>query len=118
MKTRANMRTAMRSRSVATPVLLLAVLLASPLRAAQTTPIAQANPLSSARALFKQGKFREAAAAYRSLIEKTPSAEAYSGLVQSWLKLDDVKAADESSKRALGAFPGSPIIHAARGDVE
>ncbi|HMC29192.1 MAG TPA: tetratricopeptide repeat protein, partial [Candidatus Angelobacter sp.] len=52
------------------------------------------------------------------MIEKIPSAAAYSGLVQSLLKLDDVKAADESSKQALAAFPGSAIVHAARGDVD
>lgn len=118
MKTRANMRIALRSMSVTTLVILLVAVLFAPALRAQTTPDAQANSLSSARTLFKQAKFREAAAAYRSLIEKTPSAEAYSGLVQSWLKLDDVKAADESSKQALAAFPSSAIILAARGDVE
>jgi tetratricopeptide (TPR) repeat protein len=73
--------------------------------------------LSAAHVLFKQAKFREAAAAYRALAEKDPSPEAYTGLVQSVLKLDDVKAADDSSQKALAALPDSAAIHAARGDV-
>lgn len=109
----------MRSLSVTRllPVLLIFGLFASGLRA-QSTPPVPTSPLAEAHTLFKQGKFREAAAAYRSLIEKTHSAEAYSGLVQSWLKLDDVKAADESSKQALATLPNSAMIHAARGDVQ
>ena len=112
------MRTAMRSVVVANRVVLLLVILLAPALRAQSAPTAEAPPLSAARALFKQAKFREAAAAYRTLIEKIPSAAAYSGLVQSLLKLDDVKAADESSKQALAAFPGSATVQAARGDVD
>jgi tetratricopeptide (TPR) repeat protein len=134
MKTHAKMSRAMRSIVVAISVcesvwtdvararancgLLLFVLLFVPALWAQSAPIAEANSLSSAHALFKQGKFHEAAAAYRTLIQKTPSAEAYSGLIQSLLKLDDVKAADESARQGLAAFPDSAATHAARGDVE
>ena len=75
------------------------------------------EPLSVARGLFKQAKFREAAAAYRLLSEREASAEAYSGLVRSLLKADDVKAAEESSRKALAALPESALVHAARGDV-
>ena len=50
-------------------------------------------------------------------MEAQPSPEAYSGLVRSLLKLDDVKAADESSQKALAALPQSALAHAARGDV-
>ena len=106
----------MRSASVVTSILVFGLTLLTPLLPAQAAG-SEAAALSSARTLFKQAKFREAATAYRALIEKTPSAEAFSGLVQSWLKLDDVKAADESSKQALGAFPNSAAVHAERGDV-
>ena len=67
--------------------------------------------------LFRQAEFRAAAAAFRKIIEAKPSAEAYAGLVRSLLKADDVKAAEESSQKALAAFPESAIIHAERGDV-
>jgi len=106
----------MRSVPVATSILLLGLALFTPLLPAQAAGNEPAS-LSSGRSLFKQAKFHEAATTYRALIEKTPSAEAYSGLVQSWLKLDDVKAADESSKQALAGFPNSAAAHAARGDV-
>ncbi len=97
-------------------VLLLAALLASAL-AAQSASNSEASQLNDARHHFKEGKFKEAAAAYRTMIERQASPEAYSGLVQSLLKLDDVKSADASSQRALAQFPDSALARAARGDV-
>lgn len=94
-------------------ILMLALLLSAP--AMQSGPAPES--ISAASTLFKQARFREAAAAFRALIEKTPSAEAYSGLVRSLLKADDVKAADESSQKALAALPESALVRAARGDV-
>jgi tetratricopeptide (TPR) repeat protein len=76
------------------------------------------NALASARQLFNQGKFTEAAAAYRSSSQKDPASfAARAGLVQSYLKADDVKAAEEASLQALTALPQSALIHAVRGDV-
>src|SRR5947209_7985874 len=76
------------------------------------------NALSTAHALFKRGKFQESATAYRAIIEKEKSsAPAYAGLVQSYLKVDEVKKADESSVQALVILPHSALIHATRGDV-
>jgi predicted aspartyl protease len=49
--------------------------------------------------------------------ESQPSPEAYAGLVQSFLKLDDVKSADESSRKAMEAFPQSALARASRGDA-
>jgi len=84
----------------------------------QQTPAAPDTQLSSARSLFKQGKFQEAAAAYRAIIEKdNSSAQAYAGLVQSYLKADDVPAADDASNQALRTLPHAAILHAVRGDV-
>src|SRR5262249_51609963 len=73
--------------------------------------------LQDARARFRSADFRGAAAEFQRAIDAHPSPEAYAGLIQSQLKLDDVKAAEESTQKALGAFPGSAAAHAARGDV-
>jgi tetratricopeptide (TPR) repeat protein len=73
---------------------------------------------ASPQRLFNQGKFQDAAAAYRVLIEKDKSSGlAYSGLVRSLLKLDDVSAAEQESQKALDVLPQSSLTHAARGDV-
>src|ERR1051326_2306712 len=106
----------MRSVYVSIPILVVGLALLAPALPAQSHGN-ESTSVSAAHGLFKQAKFREAAAAYRAIIDKTPSAEAYSGLVQSWLKLDDVKAADGSSKQALAAFPNFASAHAGRGDV-
>jgi len=74
--------------------------------------------LANAHALFRQADFRGAAAAFRKIVDAKPSAEAYAGLILSLLKADDVKAAEESSQKALASFPDSAIIHAERGDVD
>jgi tetratricopeptide (TPR) repeat protein len=84
---------------------------------AQTSPLNGGGDPASARQLFRQGDFKGAAAAFRKVIETQPSPDAYSGLVRSLLKLDDVKGADESSQKALAALPQSSLAHAARGDV-
>src|SRR5262245_35266974 len=80
---------------------------------------AEAVAVKAARVLFRQGDFRGSAAAFQHIIniKDQPPAEAYSGLVESFLKLDDVKAAEESSQKALAALPGSAAAHAARADV-
>jgi tetratricopeptide (TPR) repeat protein len=83
---------------------------------AQSAPPAE-TAIRDARQLFKQAKFHEAEGAYRAIIAKSPSVHAYSGLIQSLLKLDDVKNADESAKQFLSAFPDSASAHAAWGDV-
>src|SRR6476646_5088099 len=94
-------------------ILMLALVLSAPAMQSGPAP----GSISAASTLFKQARFREAASSFRASIEKTPSAEAYSGLVRSLLKADDVKAADESSQKALAALPESALAHAARGDV-
>lgn len=95
--------------------LLLAALW--PLSWAQSSPATTDDALANAHHLFRQADFRGAATAFRKIVEGKPSAEAYAGLVRSLLKADDVKAAEESSQKALAAFPDSAIIHAERGDV-
>jgi tetratricopeptide (TPR) repeat protein len=107
----------MRSLFVITLRAFLLLILLAPALPAQNPAPAGDSPLESARQLFRQGDFKGAAAAFRKVIEAQPSAEAYSGLVRSLLKQDDVKAADESSQKALAALLQSALAHAARGDV-
>ena len=106
----------MRSVLVSTFWSLLLVVLA-PLSLAQNSPVKDDGALAEARHLFRQADFRAAADAYRKIVDAKPSAEAHAGLVRSLLKADDVKTAEESSQKALAAFPESAIIHAVRGDV-
>jgi len=107
----------MRSLRVLTLWPLLVILMLAPLSVAQSLPASDDGALANARHLFRQADFRSAAAAYRKIVDAKPSDEAYAGLVRSLLKADDVKAADESAQKALGALPDSSAIHAARGDV-
>src|SRR6476659_4812042 len=95
--------------------LLMVVLV--PLSRAQNLPIVDDGALAEARHLFREADFRGAAAAFRKIVEGKRSAEAYADLVRSLLKADDVRAAEESSQKALAAFPESAIFHAERGDV-
>jgi tetratricopeptide (TPR) repeat protein len=107
----------MRSIAVTTFWTLLLTLLFAPPLPAQTSASAGDGQLSEARQLFRQADFRGAAAAFRKIVEAQSSEEAYSWLVRSLLKADDVKAAEESSQKAVAALPASAMVHAARGDV-
>jgi tetratricopeptide (TPR) repeat protein len=90
----------------------------APNTASDTKGDATRDALSAADALFKQGKFQQAALAYAGILKKdSTSAQANAGAVQSYIKADDVKAADENSQQALAALPQSAIAHAMRGDV-
>jgi len=124
LRTQACCKYSLVMRSVVVPALwslLLIVVFTPPLPAQTSLPIDD-GALANARQLFRQADFRGAAAAFRKVIETKvtetqPSAEAYSGLVRSLLKADDVEAADESSQKALAALPESALVHTARGDV-
>jgi tetratricopeptide (TPR) repeat protein len=109
----------LRMRSVAVPMLwsLLLIGVLSPMSLAQISTQSDDGALANAHRLFRQADFRGAAADYRKIVEAKPSGEAYSGLIFSLLKADDVKAADENAQKAVAALPESPLVHAARGDV-
>lgn len=119
MQTQAGCKYSLVMRSVVVPALwsLLLILVFAPSLGAQIVLPAGDGALANARQLFRQADFRGAATTFRKIIEAQPSAEAYSGLVRSLLKADDVKSADESSQKALAALPESASVHAARGDV-
>ena len=81
------------------------------------SPASPDEALAVARRLFRQGDFQGAKAAVEKGIDRRPSPELYAVLVESFLKLDDVKSAEEYSRRALESFPQSPLALATRGDV-
>jgi len=87
---------------------------------AQTSPRSASAPaLAAAQEDINRGDFHAAAAAYQTLTEKEPLlAEAHAGLVQSLLKLDEVDAAEQASRKAADALPQSAIVLAADGDVK
>jgi tetratricopeptide (TPR) repeat protein len=96
---------------------LFALLLCSVLPA--QTPAGSGTPgPQSPQALFRQGNFRAAAAAYQKTIELGASPEAYAGLIRSLLKLDDVAEAERSEENAVHSFPQSAAVLAAVGDVK
>src|SRR5690242_117402 len=105
----------MRSWNMAKLWVLLAILISS-VAVAQVT--SADDGLASSHALFKQGDFRGAAASYQKAIERKPSPEAYAGLVQSLLKLDEVAEAEQSAEKVVRAFPQSAAAVAALGDVK
>ena len=75
--------------------------------------------LAAAKALFKAGKFSDAATAFQSLIGKDPGlAEAHVGLIRSYMHEDEFDAAQAASKKALEAAPSSSLVHATAGDVD
>ncbi|MGC2694192.1 MAG: aspartyl protease family protein [Candidatus Angelobacter sp.] len=90
----------------------------APILRAQIAAQPNNDTLQSGRQLFRNGDFKGAATAFRNTIEHRPSPQAYAGLVQSLLKQEDVKAAEESSRQVLAAFPDSALSHATRGDVD
>src|SRR5438270_4503544 len=76
------------------------------------------EPLLAARALMKKGKLTDAAAAFKTLVEKDPTlADAHAGLVRCLLSTNQLDEADGAAKKALAALPASAVVHAAVGDV-
>lgn len=77
------------------------------------------DPLVSARTLLKEGKFRDAAAAFRSVVQSQPTvAEAHAGLVRSLIRSRNIDEAEAAAKNAVAALPNSPLVHASLGDVD
>ncbi|HEY7402303.1 MAG TPA: aspartyl protease family protein [Candidatus Angelobacter sp.] len=107
----------MRSFPVTTLCALLLFVLPLSQQPAQTPATGDGENLAAARRLFRQGDFHAAATQFRQITDSHPIAAAYAGLVESQLKLDDVKEAEDSSQKALAALPDSAAVHAARGDV-
>ena len=82
--------------------------------------LAQYNPdrIGEARSLYQSGKYGEAIDICRSVLAQSPaSMPAYSCLVTSLLKRDDVTEAEQAARRALQLAPQSPIPHDLLGEV-
>jgi tetratricopeptide (TPR) repeat protein/predicted aspartyl protease len=76
------------------------------------------EPLLAARALMKKGQLKDAAAAFKALVEKDPMlADAHIGLVRCLLRSNQLDEADGAAKKALAALPSSAPVHAVVGDV-
>ncbi|MGE5324704.1 MAG: aspartyl protease family protein [Actinomycetota bacterium] len=102
------------------PIIFLVVSMFAAAQAPHAAAPAPTPPpsLAAAQADFNRGDFHAAAADYQLVIEKAPLlAEAHAGLVHSFLKLDDVDAAQRASQEALQVLPHSPEVLAADGDV-
>ncbi|HEY2170166.1 MAG TPA: aspartyl protease family protein [Candidatus Angelobacter sp.] len=91
---------------------------AAPAAAESATAPKVNEPLLAARALMKKGQIKDAAAAFKALVEKDPTlAEAHADLIHCLLRGNQLDDADGASKKALTALPGSALIHSAVGDV-
>jgi tetratricopeptide (TPR) repeat protein len=85
---------------------------------AGVAPAAVNEPLLAARALLKKGQLKDAAAAFKALVEKNPTlADAHAGLIRCLLRSNQLDEADGAAKKAVAALPSSALVHAAVGDV-
>ena len=81
---------------------------------------AQYNPdrIGEAKSLYQSGKYGEAIDICRSVLaQNAASMPAYSCLVTSLLKRDEVTEAEQAARRALELAPQSPIPHDLLGEV-
>lgn len=100
------------------PIVFLLLTMFAAAQAPSGLAPASASALATAHADFNRGDFHAAEADYQLIIEKAPLlAEAHAGLVHSFLKLDDVDAAQQASQEALQVLPNSSEVLAADGDV-
>src|SRR5258708_1231315 len=85
---------------------------------AATSGSPETTPLSSAKELFSDGKYSEAAAKFKAIVAGDPKSEtAQALLVRSLLNDRDPDAAEEAAKKAVEALPSSATVKAAAGDV-
>ena len=85
---------------------------------ADATGNAGTDALVSAKALLAKGKFEEASAAFKALVDKDPkSAEARVGLIRSLYRDDKLEEADAAAKNANGLLPDSALLQATIGDL-
>ncbi len=91
---------------------------APPVAPDTVAPSAVNEPLLAARALMKKDQLKDAAAAFKALVEKDPTlADAHAGLIRCLLRSNQLDDADFAGTRALAALPSSALVHASVGDV-
>jgi predicted aspartyl protease len=77
-----------------------------------------AGEASKAGDLFLKGDFDAAISEYQSMLKQNPKAEnAHLGLIRSFLKKDDIQAAQAAGEKALKLFPANASLYALWGDV-
>lgn len=105
---------------------LSATLLAQNTTTADNKASAPASPattssidtLKSAQALLHKGKYAEAAAAFKALVDKDPtSGEAQVGLIRSLYRGDQFDEAEAAAQSALAKVPGSAPLQATVADL-
>jgi tetratricopeptide (TPR) repeat protein len=93
-----------------------------PAKNLQQTPTVASTPsgseLAEAYQAFHSGKFAEAAAKYRSILDKEPSSTAaQAGLVRSTLRLEKLNEALDLGTKYLTASPNDASLNAVMGEV-
>src|SRR5262245_56911877 len=82
-------------------------------------PRQSASTIENARQLFASGKLKEAANIYSTLVVINPTMpDSHLGLIRARLEMNDVAGAVNAARDAVAAFPSSPQIAAAAGDVQ
>jgi tetratricopeptide (TPR) repeat protein len=80
-------------------------------------PSTASDPAEEAQALFRQGRFDEAAQKYQQLLQAQPkSAEGHAGLARVYLKQKRIQQAHETITKGLAVVDTTPI-HTAWGEV-
>ncbi len=99
------------------PLLLFAALV--PLRTSADTPDASNPELTAADQLYRAGKFADAADKYQAILKTDPQLiAAQAGLIRSWLRQEKLDEAFAAATTDLAAYPNSPPLLAAMGDVQ
>lgn len=76
------------------------------------------DAVKSAQALLHKGKYPEATAAFKALVEKDPSsAEAQAGLMRSLVSMRKFYEALDAGNKAATVLPSSALVRATLGDV-
>jgi predicted Zn-dependent protease len=77
-----------------------------------------AAPLREAQEFYLHGDFEKAVAKYNDVLQGNPqSAEAYSGIVRSYLKQNRVGDADTQLQKALQVLPSDSGLKVAQGEL-
>jgi len=85
---------------------------------APSVPTQPAAPLREAQEFYLHGDFEKAVARYNDVLQGNPqSAEAYSGIVRSYLKQNRVGDADSQLQKALQVLPSDSDLKVVQGEL-
>lgn len=92
---------------------------AKPASAAVRSTEPTTDALAPGRALWKEHKYEEAAAAFKVVVDKNPSsADAQAFFLRSLLRAHKLDESLEAATKAVSVLPSSAAVHAAAGDVD